>query len=99
MGPRNTLYFRNGQIFVVSPTRKSNLKHFEEQGKSDLQNEGQLAEGFAELVKEIDFELFHQKKALNMSVLSERFGTILSDKIPNIETCRKEKLKRRLKNH
>ena len=33
-----------------------------------------------------------------MSVLTERFGTILSDKIPNIETYRNEKLKRRLKN-
>ena len=34
-----------------------------------------------------------------MSLLTERFRTILSDKIPNILTYKNEKLKRTLKNH
>ena len=34
-----------------------------------------------------------------MSVLTEMFQTLLSDKIPYIETYRNEKLKRRLKNY
>ena len=97
------LIAQEGKYHIVchsSYTSKSNLKHFEEeQSKADSQNESHLAEGFAQLVNEIDFELFHQKKALNMSVLTERFRTILADKITNIETYRNEKLKRRLKNH